>query len=418
MELLTIRIGKAWSALRREGLLRGGRRIIRSGLALFRRARPGDVLFVTGGVGDSTWYRCEHVAEELGLHGIRASVAVQDSPFLLSYADRYSVFVFHRVLHTDAMATFIGMLKEKKKEIIFETDDLTFDAELFKATDAYAQMNALERKLYEHGLGGEILDDPYVRVATTTTSYLADKLRERGKQVFIVPNKLSKEDVTMAEGARIVCHPEIPPAPFRGAIRAGVSGSQEIPDQVRNDIISLSYFSGSASHDADFATITEPLAVLMEQHPETRLAIYGPLRLDRRFDPLSDRIRRVSYVPRAEHWRHVAETDINLAPLVMGDPFCESKSELKFFEAGICGVPTVASATRTFREAMEDGVDGFICTTPEEWTEKLGKLIVDPEFRKAIGDKASETALAKYVTTAPGNEEYYEYLKGEVAGSK
>ena len=61
-----------------------------------------------------------------------------------------------------------------------------------------------------------------------------------------------------------------------------------------------------------------------------------------------------------KHLENIAGVDINIAPLEIGNPFCESKSELKFIEAGIVGVPTVAAATQTFREAIEDGVDGFV----------------------------------------------------------
>ena len=100
MKLLLIKIGKAWHTLRREGLFRGGRRVLVAASALFRRVQPGDILFISGGVGDSARYRCEHVAEEFVLRGYRTSVTVQDNPFLLSYAERFSVFVFHRVLNT------------------------------------------------------------------------------------------------------------------------------------------------------------------------------------------------------------------------------------------------------------------------------------------------------------------------------
>jgi glycosyltransferase involved in cell wall biosynthesis len=393
MRSFLIKIGKAWSVLGRDGLVRGGVRIVSSGLALFRRVRPGDILFVTGGVGDSARYRCDHVAEELRLHGFRVSVTVQDNLFLASYVGQFSVFIFHRTMLTPSVARLIARIKEQKKEIIFETDDLTFDADLFKTTDAYAQMNALERKLYEHGLGGEILADPYVTVATTTTAFLADRLREKGKQVFIVPNKLSEEDIETVDHIR---KSKIPARPAGGENRKSCT---------------LAYFSGSASHDRDFATVTGPLLAIMEKYQDVMLAIYGPLVLDMRFEPFHDRIVREPYASRKHHFANIAQADINLAPLVMGDPFCESKSELKFFEAGICGVPTVASATRTFREAITDGVDGFACASSEEWMVKLDKLITDPEFRKSMGEKARETALAKYVTTGAGNEEYHEFLR-------
>ena len=86
----------------------------------------------------------------------------------------------------------------------------------------------------------------------------------------------------------------------------------------------------------------------------------GPLEIGTEFDKYQSRIKRMAYVPRRENYRNIAGVDINLAPLEIGNPFCESKSELKFFEAGLLGVPTVATATRTFCEAISDGKDGFV----------------------------------------------------------
>ena len=393
MKLLLIKIGKAFHTLKREGLFRGGKRVISAGFAMFRRVRPGDILFITGGVGDSARYRCHHVAEELGFRGFRTAITVQDNPLLPTYADKFSVFIFHRVLFTPSVAKLIERIKEQDKEIIFETDDLVYDPAYLEHMDYFKVMNSLERKLYEHGVGGEILADPYVKVATTTTSFLADKLREKGKQVFVVPNKLTEEDLAIAERIR------------NSLIRNPL---------IRNSV-SLAYFSGSASHNKDFATIAEPLLGILAKYPDTRLAIYGPLDLDTRFDALGGRVKRIPYVSREKHWANIASTDINLAPLEIGNPFCESKSELKFFEAGILGVPTVAAATKTFQEAIQDGKDGFVATTADEWTDKLEKLILDPVLRHEMGEKAREKALAKYATIGAKNDPYYQYLIGKIA---
>lgn len=407
MKLLLIKIGKAFHTLKREGLIRGGRRVLTAFLAMFRRVRSGDILFVTGGVGDSARYRCHHVAEELESHKFKTSITVQDNPLLPLYADQFSVFIFHRVLFTPSVAKLIGRIKGRGKEIIFETDDLVYDSEYLAHMDYYQVMNPLERKLYEHGVGGEILADPYVKVATTTTSYLADKLREKGKQVFVVPNRLSKEDVRIADKLYEECHPE------RIRESRNLHTIENIPWQTRDDEVTLAYFSGSASHNKDFATIVEPLLVILEKHANVELALYGPLDIDPRFDRFGERVKRTRYVQRKKHWENVARADINLAPLEVGNPFCESKSELKFFEAGIVGVPTVAAATRTFQEAIRDGEDGFVATTPEEWAEKLGKLIADVGLRKRIGEAARKTALAKY-TTETSNDEYLQYLRERV----
>jgi glycosyltransferase involved in cell wall biosynthesis len=408
VKLILIKIGKVWSVLRREGIIGGGGRVLGAFSALFRRVRPGDVLFITGGVGDSARYRCHHVAEELGFRGFRTAVTVQDNPFLPSYADKFAVFIFHRVLYTPSVAKLIDGIKEQKKEIIFETDDLVYDPEYLVHMDYFKVMNPLERKLYEHGVGGEILVDPYVKVATTTTNFLAGKLREKGKRVFVVPNKLSEADVKIATEINLSF-------PRRRESSSGktswIPGSSP---RMTTDVVILSYFSGSASHNKDFATITEPLLRILEKYPQVSLSVFGPLDLDPRFDAFGDRVKRVPYVSREKHWANVAASDINLAPLEIGNPFCESKSELKFFEAGILGVPTVAAATRTFQEAIADGEDGFVAATAEEWTAKLEKLILDPVSRMKIGENARKKVLERYTTTTK-NEPYYRYLVDSVA---
>ncbi|NTW30037.1 MAG: glycosyltransferase family 4 protein [Candidatus Moranbacteria bacterium] len=394
MKLLFIKIGKAWHTLRREGFMHGMKRIVPAGLALFGRVRPADVLFITGGVGDSARFRTKHVAEQLGFHGITSSVTVQDNPRLSSYADSFSVFVFHRVLFTASVAKLIAEIKKRGKEIVFETDDLVYDPKYLKHMDYWRVMNPLERKLYENGVGGEILADPYVKVATTTTSFLAEKLRERGKKVIIVPNRLSISDVTTAEALF---------AERSKRLRIGTGES-----------VTIGYFSGAAGHDKDFSTITGALQRLLTKHTNLRLLIVGPLVLDESFGAFSDRIDRMHYVARQKHFENVACVDINIAPLEIGNPFCEGKSELKFFEAGILGVPTVAVATQTFREAITDGVDGFVAANESEWEDKLERLIADPDLRKRIGEAARKTALSQYVTTNADDHEYVEYLRNAI----
>lgn len=390
MQLLLIKIGKAWNVLKRDGLFRGGKRVIKAFLGLFKGVQPGDILFISNGVGDSARYRTENVAEALRMRGFTASVTVQDNPFLVSYAHDFSVFIFHRVLFTEKVQKFIEHIKEHQKTIIFETDDLVYDPVFLKDMDYYAKMNTWEKKLYEHGLSGEILADPFVEVATTTTSFLADKLSEKRKKVFIVKNMLSKKDMTDAAAA--------------------LQEVKKDPELVR-----IAYFSGTPSHNKDFATITLVLEKILASHPEVRLVLAGPLdtedRLNQRF---AEQIERVPFASRPEHFRNIAQVDINLAPLEIGNPFCESKSELKWFEAGIVGVPTVAAATRTFRDAITDGFDGYVAGTEMEWQEKLEKLITDKGFRIAMGEQARQTVLEKYTTESISDTDYSNYLKEKI----
>ena len=153
----------------------------------------------------------------------------------------------------------------------------------------------------------------------------------------------------------------------------------------------------------------------MEKFPAVRLVLAGPLDIENKLNKFSSRIERRPFVPRAKHFEDKASVDINVAPLEIGDPYCESKSELKFFEAGILEVPTVAAATQTFREAIADGVDGFLAANAKGWIEKLEKLIVDENSRESFGKKARETALSKYTNQNSRNDEFYGYLKSIIA---
>lgn len=404
MKLWLIKLGKAWNVLRRDGLLRGGKRIIKAFLGLFKGVQPGDILFISNGVGDSARYRTTHVAEALSHQGFRTAVTVQDNPFLVSYAHDFSVFVFHRVLYTEKVKKLMEHIKEHQKTIIFETDDLVYDPTFLPFMDGYSQMNPLEKKLYERGLGGEIVADPYVKVATTTTSFLAEKLREKGKQVFIVRNNLSKQDLLWAEQA--LKH-------HQSSASTQVSSRGESVANHRSSVVRVAYFSGTQSHNKDFATLTPALLRLLKAHPELRLVLAGPLDTDRALGEYEAQIERVPFMNRQELFRKIAEVDINLAPLEVGNPFCEAKSELKWFEAGLLGVPTVAAATQTFREAIKDGEDGFVASTIEEWEAKLKLLIEDKEKREAIGAAARQSVLARY-TTKSVSEEYINFLKERV----
>jgi len=390
MKLLMIKAGKALKTIQRDGIVKGGKRVLTAFFALFGKVGSGDILFVTGGVGDSARYRTQHVAEELELHGFKCSITVQDNPLLPGYADKFKIFVFHRVLFTPSVEKMIARIKAQKKEIIFETDDLVYDAKYLEHMDYFKVMNSFERKLYENGVGGEILADPYVKVCTTTTNFLADKLREHGKDIFIVSNKLCKKDIEVAKNILQNKKPKI------------------------GEIIRIGYFSGALSHNKDFATITEALMQIMEKYPQVELLLAGPLDIESALNKFAGRVKQIPYAPREKHFENVANVDINIAPLEIGNPFCESKSQLKFFEAAIVEVPTVAAATQPFVEAIEYGLDGLVASGTLQWFDALEKLITNENLRKEMGKKAREKALQKYTTINANNEQYYNYLRTKI----
>lgn len=403
MKLLFIKIGKALTTLKRDGLIVGGRRIWNFAVTFLKvilSVKKGDILIVTGGVGDSAIHRAYNHAEELKFNGIKAATTIQDDPFLVGYVGKFKVFIFHRTIWTPGIAKLVEKIKKQKKEIIFETDDLVFDRKYLEQSDHFKnQMNFFERKQYENGVGGEILKDQYVKACTASTTYIADILKGYGKKVFVIKNKINQHELE-------VCNKIIQGKNIQNSIR-------QLADKIQNSV-SIGYFSGTPSHNKDFATINDALVAIMQKYPNVSLCLFGPLDIENKLNDFKERIVQMPRVSRDEYYRKVASVDINVAPLEKENPFCEAKSELKFFEAGIVGIPTVAVGNRTYQEAITDGVDGYLATTTEEWIMKISELVESPELRQSMGDNARKTAIAKYTTKSFKNEEYYNYLRSRL----
>ncbi|PIR73662.1 MAG: hypothetical protein COU40_01195 [Candidatus Moranbacteria bacterium CG10_big_fil_rev_8_21_14_0_10_35_21] len=435
MKLFLIKVGKAFSVLKRDGLFQGGRRLLEYLKSFFQNIfqnKSGDILILTGGVGDSALYRSIHLAEELNIHGFSTVAIIQDRPFLKTLSKKFKIFIFHRVIWTGNVAKLVNEIKKQQKEIIFETDDLVFDSKYYRATEQYAAMNFFQKKQYATGIGEEILKDPYVKTCTCTTSYLAKELEKYpardasgiadvrphdsqsvsdvaggNKKVFIIPNKLSNKDLEVVDD--IMKHKTC-----NIKHKTHEDGKKCYMLHASGYMIKIGYFSGSGSHNKDFAEVSEALMAIMEKYSNVELFLAGPLDLENKLNKFKDRIKQIPYVPRAQHFANLSQIDINLAPLEKENPFCEAKSELKFFEAGILCIPTVATRNQTFSEAIIDGQNGFLAGTTEEWIEKLEKLILEPNLRLEMGQKARNKALADYTTKNSHNLEFYDYLKNRL----
>lgn len=87
----------------------------------------------------------------------------------------------------------------------------------------------------------------------------------------------------------------------------------------------------------------------------------------------------------------VACMDVGLVPLEMNG-FNEAKSHLKGMEYGACGIPSVCSPTGPYRAYLEDGVDGFLASRPQDWVRALDALAENDGLRREMGRAARRKA--------------------------
>jgi glycosyltransferase involved in cell wall biosynthesis len=87
--------------------------------------------------------------------------------------------------------------------------------------------------------------------------------------------------------------------------------------------------------------------------------------------------------------------DVGVYPL-LDDEWSRGKCGFKAIEFMACGVPVVAAAVGVNREIIEDGVNGFLASTEDEWVEKIGRLLTDRELRRRFGEAGRRTVEQRY----------------------
>ena len=168
-----------------------------------------------------------------------------------------------------------------------------------------------------------------------------------------------------------------------------------------DDVVRIGYACGTRTHQRDFAVAAPAIARVIKECPRCRLVLFLdkdelPTILLREFPELRKIAKQVEWrpmVPLAELPNELARFDVNIAPLDVGNLFCEAKSELKFFEAAIAGVPTVASPTGPFRRAIRHGETGFLAATTNQWYASLRRLVGDPRLQSRVAAAAFQDVL-------------------------
>jgi len=144
----------------------------------------------------------------------------------------------------------------------------------------------------------------------------------------------------------------------------------------------------SGSHAIDAPLVMPALERLLEERKNVRLHFIGWIG----FESMSDGMKKHKERIQVEPWvdiavlpRAMADFDIGLAPVV-DNAFNRAKSSIKALQYWALGIPLVASPLAPY-ELLEDGGDGYLVATPEEWYEKLLGLVDDQEKRRRMGNR-------------------------------
>ena len=113
-------------------------------------------------------------------------------------------------------------------------------------------------------------------------------------------------------------------------------------------------------------------------------------------------------------WRRLPESiagiDCNLMPLE-DTIFHQCKSENKWMEAALVGVPTIGSMNRELEGATRQLENIILCRTAEEWREGLERLLADRTAAAEMAAKAREYVLS-HKTTLQRDQKLLDFVLG------
>lgn len=301
--------------------------------------------------------------------------------------DRCDVLVLCRTRYTDRIARLIEMARTRGRRVLFDSDDLVFDTRY-----AHLILDTLGHDLTDMA----IWDDWFAYVgrmaatfqlcdgAVTTNPLLASRARDAfgdDRPVSVIPNYFE---------------------PAQQALSAEIWRAKESSGWARNGLITIGYFSGTPTHNKDFALVEGPLARLMDEDDRIRLRLVGFL------DPggaLHRHAARIERFPLQDHMnlqRILGQVEVNIVPL-QDNVFTNCKSELKWFEAAVVGTLTVATPTYTYGRAIEQGRTGWLVES-QGWLSALQRVVSGLDDHLEMASAARKAALAAHdwQSQAPG----------------
>ncbi len=369
-------------SLKAEDVIATARRLYKAESYVFVDKK---VLFVVEDITFSSRYRVDHLREQLLYEGITSDCFTIEEA-LSCNLKQYESIVIYRNSMPNKVKKLVKKAHGQAKKVFYDTDDLIFDY------DSVADLSFLANEYKDFkGYSSNVCEamkacDAYI----TSTNTLAEQIKAcmGCEEVYINRNVASAE-------------------------MAVLSVTEKNHVKREPEKIILGYFSGTKTHDGDFALIKDVLLDVLEKHDNVWLRVGGQIKTAKEFSPYFDRIETFEFVSWKKLPQLIAEVDINLMPLE-NTVFHQSKSENKWQEAALVGVPTIGSYNPELARAITDNQDGFLCRTAEEWREKLERLITDKEVRASIAEAAFNKVMQEYTTYSRDISE----IKGALCGEE
>lgn len=323
-------------------------------------------------------YRVFNYANELASHSVRSVVVRDDALHGVDVAS-YDIVVLNRIAANDGVRDLVAKCKSLGIPVRYDIDDLVFCVDRLPLLRFVEKLPPKSAKEFRNGVELRLSLMKSCDYVSASTFDLVREIQRVGLPACVLPNTIGRADLEEFGN--------LPPKKCDGGGR-----------------VRIGYFSGTSTHEHDFACCSEALAQVLEQHPSTELLIVGELTLPPCFAVFGSRVLTKPVMAHRDMLRELATVDINLAPLELGNAFTACKSEVKIFEAALFAIPTIASPTPTFAAIIEHGESGLLAAEKEQWISAFETLVTDATRRSVIGQTAKERIVPRFAIPAAAEE--------------
>ncbi|EIX9716148.1 glycosyltransferase [Klebsiella pneumoniae] len=295
-----------------------------------------------------------------------------DTQGCIDALQRHSLVIFYRVPAFDNVNQIFDECERLNLPTYWEVDDLIFDAEVMKNSRT---LKELDKDIFQGLLDGAHLYKSAMlrcKFAIASTPHLAEQMESAGVQrAIVIENALDPETIITA------------------------SALPETRMSCEDKIIRIVYGSGTSTHNVDFLEASDAILSILKTYKNVHFRLIGTLELPKEYDLVQEQIERIEFCPYTDYLQILNECDISIAPLE-NYVFNDSKSNIKYIEASILGIPCICSPRPNFSNIISNGENGFLCNSMGQWIDAIEKLIESEELRHSIGMKAKQTVLARY----------------------
>tara|TARA_R100000458_G_C8278547_1_gene255107 strand:+ start:4063 stop:5157 length:1095 start_codon:yes stop_codon:yes gene_type:complete len=290
------------------------------------------------------------------------------------------VIFFQRLMGANVLEV-AAYYKHIGKKIIYETDDHLQQVPDWNFWSG--QYDKYTVQLYEAML--EIAD-----VITTSTPNMVELCKKYNKNVVYCPNSINIHNFPLR-----------PNNNKKPVIGSSISYTARSGDYIRSGVLEVLHKFKDKANIKILSGHAGKGIPTMEDTENTPFRALYPVDIDTSPEMVPDMeklegIEIIQVHPFLLHYQTMTMADLDIGIACQANHhFNKFKSNLKWLEYSMMGIPTIASKMPSY-ECINHMEDGILCETPEEWEEAIQLLIDKPEEGERLVKNARERILKEF----------------------